>query len=140
MDIIDFSRIDGLHHDYQRRVAAVIRDMYPTVRLLKLEPGHPDFNVEKPYALVDEPNLMPPYVIRTLAESEIDARLVAWLAMHDIQNEDSAVNKWEILEMAERALDAKMEMEILEEKKDLLKYMMKSNKHTYTHNGKTLRK
>lgn len=140
MDIIDFSRIDGLHYDYQRRVAAVIKDMYPTVRLLKLEPGHPDFNLDKPYALVDEPNLMAPYVIRTLAESEIDARLVAWLAMHDMQSDESQVNKWDVLEMAERALDAKMEMEILEQKKDLLTSMVKSRKHTYTHNGKTLRK
>lgn len=140
MEIIDFSRIDGLYHEYQRRIASVIKDMYPTVRLLRLEPGHPDFNPDKPYALVDEPNLMMPYVIRTLAESEIDARLVAWLVMHDSQNPDAEINKWEILQMAEQALDAKMELELMEEKKDLLKSMMKSKKHTYTHDGKTLRK
>lgn len=140
MEFVDFSRIDGLHHEYQRRISTVINDMYPSVRLIRLEPGHPDFNAEKPYALIDEPNLMTPYVIRTLAESEIDARLVAWLVMHDSQNPDAEINKWEILEMAERALDAKMEMEVLEQKKDLLTSMMKSKKHSYKHDGQTLRK
>jgi hypothetical protein len=140
MEILDFSRIDGLTHEYQRRVAKVIKDMYPTVRLLRLEPGHPQFNPEKPYALVDEPELLPPYVIRTLHESQIDARLIAELAMGDNQNPDATVNKWEILAQAEQALQMKSELEYYEERKDLLKSMVKSNKHEYKHDGHILRK
>lgn len=140
MELLDFSRIDGLTHEYQRRVAKVIKDMYPTVRLLKLVPGHPAFNPEKPYALVDEPELLPSYVIKTLHESQIDARLIAELAMGDSQNADSTANKWEILEQAEKALQMKAELEYLEERKDLLKSMVKSNKHEYKHDGHTLRK
>ena len=140
MEIIDFSRIDGLHHEYQRRVAKVIKDMYPTVRLLKLEPGHPAFNPEKPYALVDEPELLPPYVIRTLHESQIDARLIAELAMGDNQNPDAIANKWEVLAEAEKALQMKAELEYYEERKDLLKSMVKSKKHEYKHDGQILRK
>lgn len=140
MELLDFSRIDGLTHEYQRRVAKVIKDMYPTVRLLKLVPGHPSFNPEKPYALVDEPELLPPYVIRTLHESQIDARLVAELAMGDNQNPDATANKWEILAQAEKALQMKAELEYYEERKDLLKSMVKSNKHEYKHDGQILRK
>lgn len=140
MAIIDFSRIDGLHHEYQRRVASTIKDIYPTIRLLKLEFGHPEFNPVQPFALVDEPGVLPPYVIRTLHESEIDARLIAWLIMNDSQNPDAVANKWEILQTAEKALDAKLEMEVMEEKKDMLKSMMKSTKNTYRHNGQILRK
>lgn len=140
MEIMDFSRIDGLHHEYQRRVAKVIKDMYPSVRLLKLEPGHPAFNPDKPYALVDEPELLPPYVIKTLNESQIDARLIAELAMGDNQNPDSVANKWDILAQAEQAIQMKSELEYYEERKDLLKSMVKSNKHEYKHDGQILRK
>jgi len=140
MEIMDFSRIDGLHLEYQRRVAKVIKDMYPTIRLLKLEPGHPAFNPDKPYALVDEPELLPPYVIKTLNESQIDARLVAELAMGDNQNPDAIANKWDILAQAEQAIQMKSELEYYEERKDLLKSMVKSNKHEYKHDGQILRK
>jgi hypothetical protein len=139
MEILDFSRIDGLTHEYQRRVAKVIKDMYPTVRLLKLVPGHPDFNPEKPYALVDEPELLPPYVIKTLHESQIDARLVAELAMGDSLNNDQ-IDKWDVLAKAQEALDMKAELEYYDERKDLLKSMVKSNKHEYKHDGQILRK
>lgn len=139
-DYITFDRIDGLYHEYQRRVAAVIRDLYPNVRLLRLEPGHPSFNPERPYALVDEPNLAVPYVIRTLAESEIDARLIAWLVDNDTHKTGSKANSLFILEMAEKALNQKRELEYLEEKKDMMKSVMKSKKHEYRHDGKVLRK
>lgn len=140
MNYINFDRIDGLHTEHQRRVAQVIRDVYPTIRLIKLEYGHPSFNPEKPFALVDEPGLAQPYVIRTLAESEIDHRLVAWLIENDMQNSDSKVNKLHLLEMSEQLMRARAEADWEAEKKDMLKSMLKSNKHTYKHDGKTLRK
>jgi hypothetical protein len=139
MELLDFSRIDGLTHEYQRRVAKVIKDMYPTVRLLKLVPGHPSFNPEKPYALVDEPDLLPPYVIKTLHESQIDARLVAELAMGDNMS-NPQIDKWDVLAKAEEALNMKAELEYYEERKDLLESMVKSKKHEYKHDGHTLRK
>ena len=140
MNYINFDRIDGLHTEHQRRVAQVIKDVYPTIRLLKLEMGHPNFNPDKPYALVDEPGLAQPYVVRTLAESEIDHRLVAWLIENDMQNSDSKVNKLHLLEMSEQLMRARAEADWEAEKKDMLKSMLKSNKHEYKHGGKTLRK
>jgi hypothetical protein len=137
---INFDRIDGLYTDHQRRIAGVIRDMYPTVRLLKLEYGHPEFNPDKPFALVDEPNLLAPYVIMTLHESQIDHRLIARLVENDTQNANSKVNKLELLQQAEALVQAKAEADWEEEKKDILRSMMKSKKSTYTHQGKTLRK
>lgn len=140
MSVITFDRIDGLYTDHQRRVAQVIKDVYPTIRLLKLEYGHPNFNPEKPFALVDEPGLAQPYVVRTLAESEIDHRLVAWLLENDMQNSNSKVNKLHLLEMSEQLMRARAEADWEAEKKDMLKSMLKSNKHEYRHDGKTLRK
>ncbi len=140
MEIINFARIDGLHSDYQRRVAATIRDVFPTVRLLRMEPGHPAFDPQRPYALVDEPTLAPPYHIRNVAESEIDHRLLAWLLENNAHDPNSKVNKIQLLEMAYAALEAKREEEYRAEKKDILKSIMKSNKNQYRHDGKTLRK
>jgi hypothetical protein len=42
--------------------------------------------------------------------------------------------------MSNALLKAKEEQEYLEERKDLMKSAMASKKHTWTHNGKTLRK
>jgi hypothetical protein len=138
--MINFARIDGLYTEEQRRVARVISDLFPTVRLIRMEPGHPAFDPKMPFALVDEPNLAPPYHIRNLAESEIDARLVAWLARNNTHDPNSEVNKLQLLEMSNALLRAKEEQEYLEERKDLMKSAMSSKKHTWTHNGKTIRK
>ncbi len=140
MDVINFARIDGLYTEHQRRVAAVIRDVFPTVRLIRMEPGHPSFDPERPFALVDEPNMTAPYHIRNLAESEIDARLLAWLVENNMHDPNSKVNKLHLLEMAEAALAAKREEEWRAERKDILKSAMKSHKSSWSHDGKTLRK
>lgn len=139
MNYINFAQIDGLYNDHQRRVAAVIRDIYPTVRLIRMEPGHPSFDPERPFALVDEPPLQPPYHIRNLHESEIDHRLVAWLVDNDMRNANSQVNKIQLLEMSHALMEAKKEEEWRAEKKDILKSAMAS-KGTWKHDGQILRK
>lgn len=140
--MIDFSRIDGLYSDAHRRVSQVIQDLYPNVRLIRLEPGIPEFDPKRPFALVDEPSApgVPSYIIRTLAESEIDHRLVAWLVDNDMRNADSAVNRLQLLEMAHAALEAKREEEWRAEKKDMMKSIMASNKNEYRHNGQIIRR
>lgn len=138
--MIEFDKIDGLYTDFQRRIAAVIKDIFPTVRLLRLDPLHPSFTPERPYALVDEPHMLPAYVIRTLAESEIDERLIAFLVENNMADPNAKVNRLAILEHAQRAVQAKAEVEWMEERKDIMKSIMKSKKHEYRHNGKVLKK
>jgi hypothetical protein len=138
--MIQFDKIDGLSTDFQRRIAAVIKDIFPTVRLLRLDSLHPSFTPERPYALVDEPHLLPAYVIKTLRESEIDERLIAFLVENNMADPNSKVNRLDILAQAQKAVQAKAEVEWLEERKDVMKSIMKSKKHEYRHNGKVLRK
>lgn len=140
MSYIEFDKIDGLYSDLQRRVAAVIKDIFPTVRLIKLSEGHPDFNPDRPFALIDEPHLLPPYTISTFRESETDHRLVAWLVDNNMADSGSKVNKLDILEMASKAVQAKREVEWMEERKDVMKSILKSRKNEYKHDGKVLRK
>jgi hypothetical protein len=140
MAYIEFDKIDGLYTDLQRRVASVIKDIFPTVRLIRLDSLHPAFTPEQPYALIDEPHLMPSYVIRSLPESEIDHRLVAWLVDNNNADPNSKVHRLDILEMANKAVEAKREVEWMEERKDVMKSIMKSKQNTYTHDGHTLRK
>jgi hypothetical protein len=140
MSYIEFDKIDGLYSGEHRRVAEVISDLFPTVRLIRVDSLHPAFNPEQPFALIDEPHMLPPYVIRYMRESEVDARLVAWLVDNNMHNKDSKVNKLRILEMAEAAMKAKRELEWMEEKKDMMKSVMSSRKNEYRHDGKVLRK
>ena len=138
--MIEFDKIDGLYTDFQRRIAAVIKDIFPTVRLIRLESLHPSFTPERPYALIDEPHLLPSYVIRTLKESEIDERLIAFLVENNLADSNSKVNRLDILAHAQKAVQAKAEVEWMEERKDIMKSIMKSKKHEYRHDGKVLRK
>lgn len=140
MGYIEFDKIDGLYTDHQRRVAAVISDLFPTVRLIRLDSLNPHFNPEQPFALIDEPHMLPSYVIKTLRESEIDHRLVAWLVDNNMHNKDSSVNKLALLEMANKAIEAKRELEWMEERRDVMTSIMKSKKSTYKHDGHVLRK
>ena len=140
MSYVEFDKIDGLYSGDHRRVAEVIQDLFPTVRLIRVDALHPAFDPQRPFALVDEPHMLPPYVIRYMRESEVDARLVAWLVDNNMHDAGSKVNKLRVLEMAEAAMKAKRELEWMEEKKDMMKSVMSSNKNTYRHNGKVLRK
>jgi hypothetical protein len=140
MSYIEFDKIDGLYSTDHRRVAEIISDLFPTVRLIRVDSLHPAYNPEQPFALIDEPHLLPPYVIRYIRESEVDARLVAWLVDNNMHDKDSQVNKLKILEMAEAAMKAKRELEWMEEKKDMMKSVMSSRKNEYRHDGKVLRK
>ena len=138
--MIEFDKIDGLYSGHQRRIAEVIRDIFPTVRLIRLDSTHPSFNPQQPFALVDEPDFMPAYVIKTLREEQIDSRLIAELMENNTHDPNSTISRLQLLEMADAALKAKQEVEWMEERRDVMKSMMKSTKSTYTHNGKVLRK
>jgi len=140
MSYIEFDKIDGLYSTDHRRVAEVISDLFPTVRLIQMDSLHPAFDPERPFVLVDEPHMLPPYIIRYIQPSEVDQRLVAWLVENNMQDANSKVNKLKILEMAEAAMKAKRELEWMDEKKDMMKSVVKSKKHEYRHNGKVLRK
>jgi hypothetical protein len=139
-ELIDFSKIDGVYSDNQRRINEVIQQLFPTVRVIRLPESHSSFTSEKPFALVDEPNLTPQYIIRCLYESEIDHRLIAELVKNNLHDPNSEVNKLQLLEMAEQLLEAKKEQEYFEERKDIMRSAMASNKSSWTHNGKTIRK
>jgi hypothetical protein len=138
--MIEFDKIDGLYNDHQRRVAAVIKDVFPTVRLIRVPHDHPMFNPEMHFALIDEPNMGPSYLITHVHEAEIDHRLLARLLENNMHDPNSKVNKLHLLEMAHAALEAKREEEWRAEKKDVMKSILKSNKNTYRHDGQTLRK
>lgn len=142
--MIEFDKIDGLYSPSHRRLAETISDVFPSVRLMRLDALHPSFDPQRPFALVDEPKLvgrdLPSYVIRTVRESELDARLLAELLENNTHDPNSTVNRLELLGMAEAAIKAKAEVEWMEERRDVMKSIMKSNKNTYKHDGHTLRK
>jgi len=141
-EYIDFSRIDGLYSSEHRRIAQVIQDVFPSVHLIRMNETLPGWNPERPYGLWDRPARLdvPPYLIRTVAESEIDHRLLAELIKNNMHDANSEVSKIQLLEMAYQLTEAKREEEVLAEKRDMMKSMFKSQKHTYKHNGQTLRK
>lgn len=140
MELISFDKIDGLYTAQQRRVAAVINEVFPTVRLIRMPGDHPLFNPEMPFALIDEPEFKPAYLITHVHEAEIDHRLLARLLESNMHDANSAVNKVQLLEMAHAAMEAKREEEWRAEKQDVMKSAFSSNKHSFTHNGQTLRK
>ena len=138
--MINFAQLDGLYTDQQRRLNEVIRDVFPSVRLVRVPTAHPYFTPEMQFALIDAPPMGNSYLITNVHEAELDHRLLARLMESNMHDPNSQVNKLQLLEMAHAALEAKREEEWRAEKKDILQSALKSNKNTWTQDGQTLRK
>lgn len=118
-----------------RRVAEIINEWDPTVELLWIPVDQRAHNEEFPFALRHSPPDRPPYIIRKLRESEVNANLIAWLWSNDMGRDPHAVQqRIDALYNAQEALKLKKQMERREADNDLALSILKG-KNWYRHNG-----
>ncbi len=139
--LTDFSTLSDMHlpNEEARRVAREIREHWPALRLVRLEPGHPDFDPRRPFALVDlEPRTLH-QVLRVMPESLLNQRLLAELIDQDVRAYGGTTpSRYWALEMAEKKLRDRKREEEREASNDLVLAIMGSNKHTFQyHDGES---
>jgi len=129
---------DALISDKLIRVSEIINDYDPGLFIAPLPDDMRASNPGKSHALVHEQGDGLTYVIRLLAEEEIDESLLVWLFTHD-NEKASVIDRIDAMDAAQRALKLKVAMDEREEAKEIGQTILNSPKHTYRHNGKIYR-
>lgn len=124
--------------DKVRRVAEVINDYDPKLFLAPIPDQIREANPGKSHALIHEQLDGRKYIVKVLAEDEINETLLQWLWLHD-NEKDNVLSRMEALDAARKAIQLKADMEKREADKDVAASILKSNLHTYRHNGKVYR-
>jgi hypothetical protein len=116
-----------------QRIAELINDYDPDLFLIWIPPSNRNGEIY-PFAILHRPVGKKEYIVRTLKEDEVDARLLAWLWANDQErsNPVAMVDKWD---QARAALEAKKRDDELAELREMATSILKSPKSIYRING-----
>lgn len=123
-----------------QRIAQVIHDYNPELRLVWIPPSERSVEDVNPFAVVhDRPNGYS-YPIMFLSEDEMDHRVLARIFEADMARQgNNPLAKIEANNAAKTILEAKEREDRQAEKKDIAVHILKSKLHKYRHGGKTYR-
>ena len=117
------------------RLAQIIADLDDSLRLAYIPEGQRSAFDKHQYAVIHTPeNGAEPYVAMTIPDEDMDHRVVAKLIKRDT-HKGAVLDEMEAQEAALRLVEANDALEELAEKRDLAEHVIKSNLHTYRHNG-----
>jgi len=138
-DLGEFVRDDHV------RFAEILQDLKPTYSLVYIpvkDRTTPE-EKQKPWAILDSPDNVPPYVARYLSEEEMKEphKILAWLFDGDIvrHGAENVLKRIEAEDKAKQLMEMKRREDELEDMMDLGEFMFsggRDKKHTFTHNGK----
>lgn len=137
----DFSTLSDMHlpNELARQTAREIRERWPALRIIRLEPGHPEFDPRRPFALVDtEPRTLN-YVLRVLPETMLNQRLLAELIDQEVRAYGGTTpTRYWAQEQAAEAMKQRQRAEERGETNELVMSMISSPLHTFQyHDGRT---
>lgn len=109
-------------------VGEIIRDLYPDMHIARLPTGKA--------GLMHVPrDGKPPYIVRELDDSEINANLLTWIIEHD-QTRVDIMGTIENYNRAAKLLEAKEQELRVAEGHEFAKAVVQSKKHYYRHDGR----
>jgi hypothetical protein len=133
-------------NENHRRFAEVLADFKPTYSLVfipEVDRTSPEEH-SKPFAILDSPDGVPPYIVRYLTPKEMDApeKILSWLFMGDTvrHGADNVFKRIQAEEDAKKLMEMKNREDELEDMAEFAEFMLSggNNKlHTYKHGGKT---
>lgn len=134
MSYVDFSKLSDLDlpTDQARRVAREIRERYPSLRLVRLRPGEPDYDSRRPFAVVDLDPLTPNRVLRTFPERLLNTRGLAEII--DIRSRQwggMTKDRYWALKEAEKSLRDRERAERHAEKRDVVASFLRTPLHRF---------
>lgn len=134
MSYVDFSNLSDLDlpGEQARLVARDIRERYPSLRLVRLRPGDPDFDTRRPFAVVDLDPLTPHRVLRTFPESLLNQRGLAEII--DIRSRQwggMTKDRYWALKEAEKALRDRRRAEEQAARRDVVASFLRSPLHRF---------
>jgi len=130
----DFSKIGDLNlpNEAARMLAREIRERWPALRLVRLEPNHAEYTPQRPYAIIDTEPRTFNTTLRVYPESMLDHRLLAILIDQDFRNYGGMTpDRYWALEQAGKSLSERERNEAREAQRDFSISLLSSNKSTY---------
>ena len=120
-----------------RRIAEVINDYDPSLFLVWIKPTDRETgeDFDHPYGVMQELQDGRQVMIMVLREDELDERIIARIFAGDTKRHDVFANM-DKMEAARKAMELKRKMDQIEEMKDFARTVIKSNKHSFRHNGR----
>jgi hypothetical protein len=120
-----------------QRIAELIAEYEPALRLVWIPPDQRMQNEEYPFAILHSPADRNPYIVRKVKQHEVNSELVAWLWMNDqARNGKAPLQRIKAIQDAEQALTMKRVEEQKAEMHDFASSVLRG-KNYYKHNGKT---
>lgn len=121
------------------RLARMLADYDPNIYIKKLDPGHPQFDKERPYSIIVV-GAKDKYVLKNYAEWQLDERIMADIIQADVTNAGMSISDMEALNAAHAMMKAKEREERDAERRELAKDVAKLGltKNYARHNGKLL--
>jgi hypothetical protein len=121
------------------RIAEIIKDLDETLELAYIPEDRRSQFDKHPFAVIHRPrDGRPAYIAMTMPENEVDERVIAKLIKRDT-HKGAVLDEMEANEAALRLVQAKAQMDEVEEKRDFAQTVLKSNLHTFRHNGRVYR-
>lgn len=139
--IPDLSELDRLRDipSGAYRVARMLADYDPNIYIRKLDPGHPQFDKERPYSIVVN-GAKDKYVLKNYAEWQLDERIMADIIQADVTNAGMSISDMEALNAAHAMMKAKQRQESDAERREIARDVAKlgMSKNYVRHDGKLL--
>lgn len=121
-------------------LAQVLHDYKPTLSLVYIPQKDRDVTDTKPWAILDSPANLPAHIIRYLSDKDMEKPqdVLAWIFEGDLDKHrpDDIFAKMEARRAAEELMNLKKQEEELADFHDKLDFAMKTNLHTWKHDGK----
>jgi len=141
--ITDFNEIDRLRDvpEHAHRLARVMADYDPNLYIRKVPEQHPQFNPERPWAVMYGSNSGgESYIIQNYPFSMLDERIMADLISADVTKDGGSVDDIVALNAAHEFMKIKKQQEEDAERRELTRDLVKLGltKNYAKHNGKLI--
>lgn len=141
--ITDFNEIDRLRDvpEHAHRLARVMADYDPNLYIRKVPELHPQFNPEKPYAVMYGSNSGgESYIIQNYPAYALDERIMADIISADVTKDGGSVEDIVALNAAHEFMKIKQRQEEDEARREVARDLVKlaMSKNYVKHNGKLI--
>ena len=124
-------------------LAQVLNHYKPTLSLIYIPKKDRDATDTTPWAILDSPANLPAHIIRYLSDAEMEnpEAILQWIFEGDLDKHrpNDVFARMEVKRAAQELLDLKRQEDELADFYDKIEFAVKTNLHTWKHDGKVYR-
>lgn len=126
--------------EHHARISELIKQYNPELELCWIPPDDRSREEEFPYAVKHNPKNAEPYIMFRIRKGELDHRVLAKIYDWDNAKHPDILGSIEAQERAQVAIRQKELEDAASDRKDFIRTLVASPKHSFKHNGKIIPK